>query len=257
MVETLRPIWHTKNTTAARTLGRVKEIIELALLDHDLDIPNPAVFCTRTAFGHTAKQTDHHVALPPERLPEFWSWLQDVDTEETIRIATQLLILTAKRTGETRFAEWSFFNEASGVWSTPKGLMKARLRHRVPLSSQAKAVLENAAVLSAGKALVFAKPSTKSGTISENAILGLVKRFEPDLTGHGFRASFKTWSRLQRRYDRDAIEYSLAHVPSKLEEAYMRDDLLEERSELMQDWADFVTEGEDPRSLREQLFRKA
>jgi len=42
-------------------------------------------------------------------------------------------------------------------------------------------------------------------------------------------------------------------VQTKLEEAYMRDDLIEERSELMQDWADFVTDGNLPPSLRQQL----
>ena len=60
--------------------------------------------------------------------------------------------------------------------------MKARVPHRVPLSSQAKVVLDNAAVPTTGKRQLFYKPSSKSGTISENAILGLVKRFKPDLT---------------------------------------------------------------------------
>ena len=68
-----------------------------------------------------------------------------------------------------------------------------------------------------------------------------MKRFDPALTGHGFRASFKTWARRHRRYLFDAVEYALAHVPNKLEKAYMRDDLLEERREIMQDWANYVT----------------
>lgn len=254
VVETLRPIWHDKNTTATRTLGRLKEIIELARLEHDLEIANPADFCTRTAFGYTAKRTEHHAALSPELIPEFWRWLQDTTCDENIRLATQLLVLTAKRTGEVRFAEWALIAMEPRIWTSRDSRMKSRKTHRVPLSQQAKIVLENAAVLSAGKRLVFAKQATASGTISENAILGLVKRFKQDLTGHGFRASFKTWARLQRRYDRDAVEYALAHVPSKLEEAYMRDDLLAERADLMQDWADYVTGGAMPPCLREQFL---
>lgn len=58
---------------------------------------------------------------------------------------------------------------------------------------------------------------------------------------------------MQKRYDRDAIEFALAHVQDSLEEAYMRDDLLRERIELMQDWANFVTGGNQPRSLRQAL----
>ncbi len=253
VVEALRSIWHEKNTTARRTLGRLKEIIELARLEHDLEIANPADFCTRTAFGYTAKRTEHHAALAPEEMPDFWHWLQGTTCDENIRIATQLLVLTAKRTGEVRFAEWSLIDMSRGIWTSRDSRMKSRKTHRVPLSKQARMLLDNAAQLSAGKRLVFAKRSTTSGTISENAILGLVKRFKPDLTGHGFRASFKTWARLQRRFDRDAVEYALAHVASKLEEAYMRDDLLAERAELMQDWADYVTGGTTPRCLREQI----
>lgn len=252
VVEALKPIWHSKHATAARTLGRLREIIELARLEHDLEIPNAAVFCTRTAFGYTPKRTKHHAALMPERMPEFWAWLQDVTCDETTRMATQLMVLTAKRTGETRFARWSLISPDRRVWTTTAEMMKARLPHRVPLSRQAQGVLDNAALLTRGD-LVFSRRGTRSGTISENTILAMVKRFEPDLTGHGFRATFKTWARLQRRYDRDAIEYALAHVPTKLEEAYQRDDLLEERAELMQHWADFVTGGMVPRSLSREL----
>jgi len=253
VVEVLRPIWHAKHTTAARTLGRLKEIIELARLEHDLEIANPAEFCTRTAFGYTPRRTRHHAALPPERIPELWQWLEEVRCEEQTRQVAQMLILTAKRTSETRFATWSLISPDRNTWTTTADRMKARLPHRVPLSRQARALLDNAAVLSAGRKLVFAKTNTQSGTICENAVRLLVQRFEAGLTGHGFRASFKTWARVARRYDRDAVEYALAHVPGKLEQAYQRDDLLEERRELMQDWADFVTGGAMPLSLAGKL----
>lgn len=255
IIETLRPIWHVKHTTAARTLARLKEIIALALIDNDLDIANPAQFCTRTAFGYMRKQTAHHAALPPERLPEFWAWLETVKCEEQIRIATQLLILSAKRTGEVRLAEWEHVCLTTKIWATQAEMMKMRRQHRVPLSAQAIAVLENAAMFSSSKKLVIAKPRTRSGSISENGIRNLVQRFDPDLTGHGFRASFKTWARVQGCYNFDAIEYALAHVPDKLEQAYMRDDLIKERAPLMQDWADFVTQKQMPRSALDRLER--
>jgi integrase len=253
IIEALSPLWHSKHTTAKRTLGRLREVIELARLEHDLDFNNPALFCTKTAFGYHSEKTKHHAASPPAQLPEFWAWLENVECEEVIRLGAQLMVLTAKRTGETRFAEWSFFSIPQKVWGTPEHIMKMRIRHRVPLSRQALRILENAALLSAGKRMVFAKTRTRSGTFCENAILNLVKRFDPNLTAHGFRASFKTWARMERRYSFDAIEFALAHVPTKLEAAYMREDLLEERAELMQDWADFVTGGKEPASLKDQI----
>lgn len=255
VIDALRPIWHTKNTTASRTFARLREIIELARIEHDLEILNPAQFCTKTAFGYVSRRTKHHAALPVERVTELWPWLEEVNCEETTRQAAQLLMLTAKRTNEVRFAQWSLIEVDAHVWTTPADLMKARLPHRVPLSSQARSVLENAVLLTRGKKLIFGKPKTKSGSFSENTILKLVKRFEPELTGHGLRANFKTWAR-QKRYDRDAIEFALAHVQTSLEEAYMRDDLIAERAALMQDWADFVTGGRAPASLRERLGLK-
>ena len=101
--------------------------------------------------------------------------------------------------------------------------------------------------------MLFGKNGNRSGVISENAALNLVKRFDPGITGHGMRASFKSWARMQRRYERDAIEFALAHRLPPLEEAYLREDLLEERRELMQDWADFLCGGKDPVDLKSKL----
>ena len=41
------------------------------------------------------------------------------------------------------------------------------------------------------------------------------------------------------------LKFALAHVQKKLEAAYQRSDLLEQRLSLMQAWADVVTRGRD------------
>lgn len=55
-----------------------------------------------------------------------------------------------------------------------------------------------------------------------------------------------SWARKQGRYAHDVMETALSHEKDALVAAYMRDDLLEERRVLMQDWADYVTGGEMP-----------
>ena len=136
------------------------------------------------------------------------------------------------------------------MWTTPPELMKMGREHRVPLSRQAVAVLRNTHALTGDETHLFAKSRNRSGVICENAALNLVKRFDPTITGHGFRATFRTWARLQKRYERDAYEFALAHGLPPLDEAYMRADLYEERQVLMQDWADFVTGDAGVPSLR-------
>lgn len=131
--------------------------------------------------------------------------------------------------------------------------MKMGQPHRVPVSRQVATIVDNMKVLSGGDGLLFSKPNTKSGSVSENAALVLLKRFDASITGHGARASFKGWARSQSRFQKDAIEFALAHGLPPLEAAYMRLDLLEERRPMMQDWADFVTGDEGVPSLRAKL----
>ncbi len=247
MVEALRPIWHTKHETARRTLGRISEVFELAKLENGVAV-NPADFDPKIAYGRKRRSRGHFGSLPHDRVAEFWSWLEEVRCDELTRQLVMLMVLTAKRTGEARFARWSHIT-APAMWTTPPDLMKMGREHRVPLSRQAAAVLRNTRALTGGEKHLFAKSRNRSGVICENAALNLVKRFDPAITGHGFRATFRTWARLQKRYERDAYEFALAHGLPPLDEAYMRADLYEERQVLMQDWADFVTGGRMPRVL--------
>ncbi len=252
VVEALRPIWHSKNETARRTLGRIREVFEVAKLEHDVGI-SPADFDPKIAYGHVRRRTKHFGALVWERVPEFWAWLQEAPCDEQTRQFVMLLVLSAKRTGEVRFARPGFRNARASTWTTPAELMKRGREHRVPLSPQAEIVWENALLLTQDPAFVFGKPRNRSGVICENTALKLVKGFDPSITGHGFRSSFKGWARAQRRYEHDAIEFALAHRLPPLEEAYLREDLLTERRILMRDWADYVTAGNLPARLLEQI----
>ncbi|RJL02376.1 DUF4102 domain-containing protein [Paracoccus aestuarii] len=250
VVDTLRPIWHEKNETARRTLGRLQEIFELAELQSHIT-SNPARFNPQTAFGRVRRKTQHFGSLPWERMPDLWQWLVEVRCDEITRQFVMLLLLSAKRTGEVRFARHSWFSGPPlEVWETPAEYMKMGQSHRVPVSRHIATILDNMAILSGGDGYLFSKPHTKSGVISENAALNLLKRFDASITGHGARASFKGWARSQGCYQRDTIEFALAHGLPPLEAAYMREDLLEERRPMMQDWADFVTGGDSVPSLR-------
>lgn len=226
----------------------MREIFELALLEHDVPF-NPAVFEPNVAFGRVRRQTRHFGALPFERMPVFWAWLQTAPCHEQTRQLVMALALSAKRTGETRHARAEFLSADGKVWTTPASLMKRARPHRVPLSRQLAIVWKTALFPGDDPELLFGKRQNRSGCISENAAINLVKQFDPGITGHGFRSSFKGWARAQRCYAHDAIEFALAHRLPPLEEAYLREDLLEERAAMMQDWADHVCADSEPVSL--------
>ncbi len=176
--EALRPIWHSTNETARRTLGRIREVFEVAKLEHDVGI-SPADFDPRVAYGHVRRRTRHFGALVWEQVPEFWAWLQEAPCDEQTRQFVMLLVLSARRTGEVRFACPGFRNARASTWTTPAELMKRGREHRVPLSPQAEIVWENALLLTRDPAFVFGKPRNRSGVICENTALKLVKGFDP------------------------------------------------------------------------------
>jgi integrase len=75
------------------------------------------------------------------------------------------------------------------------------------------------------------------------SFLMTLRRMEVDVTGHGFRSSFRDWASERTNFSNEVCEMALAHaIADKTEAAYRRSDLFDKRRELMETWANFVTE---------------
>lgn len=72
------------------------------------------------------------------------------------------------------------------------------------------------------------------------AFLALLKRLErQDLTGHGFRSTFRDWVAETTDFPHELAEMALAHtVGDKVEAAYRRGDMFERRRLLMHQWSE-------------------
>jgi integrase len=83
------------------------------------------------------------------------------------------------------------------------------------------------------------------------AMLMLLRRMGVEgVTVHGFRSTFRDWAAEVAHAPREVAELSLSHrIGSKVEKAYARADLLEQRRKLMESWSDYVT-GADRRVVR-------
>jgi integrase len=118
--------------------------------------------------------------------------------------------------------------------------MKASKEHRIPLSGRAVEVLEAAKVLGDGTGLVF--PSVTGKPLSDMTLSKLVKGLGYEVDVHGFRTSFKTWCQERTTTPREVSEAALAHtIQNKAEAAYARSDLFEKRTQLMESWANFLS----------------
>jgi integrase len=104
----------------------------------------------------------------------------------------EFTILTAARTNEAIQAKPGEFDLSNATWTIPASRMKAKKEHRVPLSARAAEIVWE--MLKREQEFVF--PSSHKGKpISNMAMLALLDRMEVDVTVHGFRSSFRDWSR--------------------------------------------------------------
>ncbi len=150
-------------------------------------------------------------------------------------------MLTARRNGEVRNAQWSEIDlDLDGaVWTIPGERMKAGREHRVPLSERALSFLAEARESADGDDPVFRSPAGRP--LAAPAMAKLLRELGIDAVPHGFRSSFRDWSAECTDAPREVCELALAHVNGdRVEAAYRRSDLFEKRRALMAGWAAYV-----------------
>ncbi|WP_298623095.1 tyrosine-type recombinase/integrase [uncultured Zoogloea sp.] len=247
VAEVLKPIWLTKAETASRVKQRIHAVMSWGWAHgHCQSNPVDVVGHLLAQQPGKAVRTKHHPAMPWRLIPEFVkNHLRPGNRPEVTRSLLEFIILTACRSGEARGMTWTEVDFKNAVWSIPPERMKAKILHRVPLSPRALQILEGQK--EQHETLVF--PSIRDQVeLSDMAITALLRRVkapsdtpERIATTHGFRSSFRDWCS-EKGYSRDLAERSLAHtIKDKVEAAYHRTDLLEQRRELMNDWANYVS----------------
>lgn len=188
-------------------------------------------------------KTRHMAALKAGEMPEFMHRLRAFDGEKRTALALELLIHTMTRTSEMRFGRWP---EIEGnLWRIPAERMKAKRDHVIPLSRQAKAILERLRAL-AGDSEWIAE-GTRGKPMSENTMLFALYRmgYHSRATTHGFRATASTILNESELWRPDAIERQLAHVPGdSVRSAYNAALYLDERTRMLQWWSDKLDEFE-------------
>lgn len=241
VLSVLDPIWRTKAETATRVRGRVENVLDWCKAKKLRSGENPAAW--RGNLKHLLparnknRTVQHHPALAWREIPDFMAELR-ANRSLSAR-ALELTILTALRTSECLCGMWREIDLDQTVWLVPASRMKRDNEHSVPLSAAALAVLS--ALPSRGNSDWLFPGARPNSSLSNMAMLELLRGMRPGLTVHGFRSSFRDWVAEATAFPREVAEIALAHkVGDDVEEAYFRADLLEKRRELMQAWADYA-----------------
>ncbi len=187
----------------------------------------------------------HHAAITDPIA--FGKLLRSIETysgQPVTKLALRFTPHVYQRPGEVRKAEWSEIDFDKALWTIPAERMKQRHAHRVPLSSQAMAILREASEISGDGRYIFPKLGSPLKPMCENAINGALRRmgYGPDqMTAHGFRSTASSLLNESGKWSADAIERALSHADgNQVRAAYHRGAHWSERVAMAQWWSDYI-----------------
>jgi integrase len=242
VTKVLDPIWHTKPETASRVRGRIERVLDWSKVRGYRTGENPSRW-----RGHLDKvypprgkvrKVKHHAALAIDDVPKIYGRLRDANG--VAAKAQRFVILTVVRASVVTGARWPEIDRKAAVWTVPAERTKTDREHRVPLSKDALAILDEMAEMRTDDR-VF--PGQRDG--KPLSLTGLSKALAAagggDATTHGIRSSFKDWASERTSFPSEVSEMALAHaIGDKVEAAYRRGEFMVKRTAMMAQWATFV-----------------
>ncbi|WP_428096950.1 tyrosine-type recombinase/integrase [Candidatus Rariloculus sp.] len=233
------PIWHTTPTTAKRVRQRIGRIMAWAVGKNYI-AENTATKDVTGALGKPDAKTKHFAWVPFKQVSNALFLIRNSKAEQAVKLAFELLILTAARSQEIREMTWAEVDLDEKVWTISSDRMKKGETHRQPLSTRSIEVLREARSLTNGTGLVF--PRANGATIKDDMFPRLAKALELNGTPHGMRTSWRVWASECSSISEAGIERQLSHkVPNEAQAAYDQSDRFDERRECMQQWSEYVT----------------
>ena len=211
------------------------------------------------------KKVKHHAAITdPVGVGRLLRDIQHYEGRPVVKAALELSALLFQRPGEIRQMKWEEINWRESRWEIPAAKMKMDRDHIVPLSRQAIAALERVEPFTGRFMYVFPNERSRTRAMSDNGIRSALRTLgytNEEMTPHGFRAMARTLLDEELRFRPDWIEQQLAHrVSDPLGRAYNRTAFIDERTNMMQVWADYLEDlrdGDPNRANNVTPFRRS
>ena len=241
LITLLRRLEKKGNTDTAGRLVQALNVVFRYAVHSGIIENNPATDLRGVVAPHEAK---HFAAIHISELPEFMTKLENAQTSQQNKLAIKLLMHTFLRPGELRYGRWTEIDWQAKLWNVPAERMKRRKPHIVPLSTVAMALLQELHIFSGGNEYLFPNHHRrKHPVMSENTINKILKNmgYGGKQVGHGFRAIASTALNESALFRSDVIEVQLSHIENdNSRRPYNRAEYLEERTEMMQWWGDYL-----------------
>lgn len=232
-----------KNHTAHRLIQLAGQVLDHAIL---LDL----IKYNRARNGLSKKlmpeRASHHAAVVnPREIGELLCDIDDYKISTSLKYYLKIMPYVFTRNTELRAAKWDEFDlREDMMWTVPKERLKIKEEdHEVPLAHQVVELLLELKEFAGGSKFLFPSPRALTTPLSNVGPLAALRRMGYDketMTIHGFRTIASTCLN-ELGYKSDHIERQLAHKESdKTRGAYNRARYIEQRRQLLQDWADIL-----------------
>ena len=239
VLKILLRFWNEKPATAKKIRQSMAAVMNHAV-DEGYREDNPAGKIIVSVLPRPTKKQAHYPAGPYAEVAAVLRAVEDSGARTCTKLSFKFMVLTAARVGEIRGARWSEIALAKRLWIVPAERMKAKKEHRVPLSFESIAILEQARVLCGQNELVF--PSPTGDMLSDATHSKLLRTLGLAWVPHGFRSSFRDWCG-ESGVPWDVAEECLSHTTGNATElSYKRSDLLNRRRVVMDNWARYLHE---------------
>ena len=187
----------------------------------------------------------NYAHVSQEELPALLRAIQSYPHAKDVQLGLRLLTLMAVRPSELREAHWAEFDFDEQLWTVPverKGRKKGR-EHIVPLCNQAITALTELRQITGAYPLLFPGRSDRTKPRSDTVFLMALRRlgYEGRQTGHGFRHIASTILN-EHGFQADHIEAQLSHKAPGVRGIYNKAQYLEQRTTMMQWYADHLDE---------------
>lgn len=188
-------------------------------------------------------KAENYAHVSPDELPGLLRAIHSYPHAKDVQLGLRLLTLMAVRPSELREAQWVEFDFDKRLWTVPverKGRKKGR-EHLVPLCTQAVEALLELRQVTGAYPLLFPGRSDRTKPRSDTVFLMALRRlgYEGRQTGHGFRHIASTILN-EHGYPADHIEAQLSHKAQGVRGIYNKAQYLEQRTQMMQWYADHL-----------------
>jgi integrase len=224
----------------------IKRMYDYAM-ELQLATTNPAAMVATRYIGKATRRSRH---LIPKEIREYLQVIYRSNIRRQFKLALHILLLTLARKSMILLATWDEIDFSTGEWTIPKEHMKGKKgeehEHTVYMSRQVAAMFRELKALAGGSKFVLPGRGKQNQPFAKNALNkaleGLTFEMEP-FTIHDQRRTASTLlneNGLKNGWSKEAVEKALSHEKDGIEGVYNRAEYAEQRTKMLQWWADYV-----------------